>query len=420
MSTAPASWRERAQQWIDRIDHMAARPEDGPDERLNKAILLFLGVFVLAALPAAARAAHSQGARAAAVVLLAGAALCGIAFLHFLARRDRRLFQAVLLGVLLVAPLVAQGLLGGVSAAGTLTLWAALAPLLAVIFYGERGSIPWFGGYIVLGIAAGAWGGELLAASRAELLWYVENLLLITLLYILLRHFVAERARMRAALEREHALLVAEQAKSERLLLNILPAAIAARLKDEHRAIADGFADVTVLFADIVGFTELSARIDATELVALLNDVFSRFDALAEKHGAEKIKTIGDAYMACAGLPVARPDHAQAAAELALDMQQALAAVNAERGLRLDVRIGLNSGPVVAGVIGLRKFIYDLWGDTVNTASRMESHGVPGAIQVSAATAAQLDGRYRLESRGRIVFKGKGELEAFFLRGRAG
>jgi class 3 adenylate cyclase len=416
--TKAARWRRSAQEWIDRIDHLAARPDDSPDERLNKAILLFLGVFLVAALPAAARACAAQGSRAAAAVLLAGAVVSGFALLHFVRTRERGVFQAAALGVLLIVPFTAQWLMGGMEAAGPLSLWAALAPLLAVMFYGERRSIPWFVAYVVLGLGAGIVGGDAFAASRAAILWYTENLLLVTLLYILLRHFVAERARMRAALEREHALLVAEQEKSERLLLNILPAAIAARLKDDHRIIADGFADVSVLFADIVGFTELSSRTGAPQLVALLNDLFSRFDALVEKHGAEKIKTIGDAYMACTGLPVERADHARVIADLALDMRQAMAGFNADHGLQLDVRIGVNSGPVVAGVIGLRKFIYDLWGDTVNVASRMESHGKPGAIQISETTRAQLDDRYAVEPRGRIAVKGKGETETFFLTGR--
>ncbi|MDP6945245.1 MAG: adenylate/guanylate cyclase domain-containing protein, partial [Myxococcota bacterium] len=190
-------------------------------------------------------------------------------------------------------------------------------------------------------------------------------------------------------------------------------------LKDEDRTIADGFDLVTVLFADIVGFTALSARVRPDELVAMLNRVFSAFDEAAERHGIEKIKTIGDAYMAAAGLPQAQPEQAEAMAAMALEMQGALKTLNVEMSTDLDIRIGIHSGPVVAGVIGKRKFIYDLWGDTVNVASRMESHGEPGAIQVSGAVHDMLGERWRFEPRGEIQVKGKGPMATYFLLGRA-
>jgi class 3 adenylate cyclase len=206
------------------------------------------------------------------------------------------------------------------------------------------------------------------------------------------------------------------------LLLNILPGAISERLKttqgagDERAAIADGFAEVTVLFADIVGFTELSQRLDPAALVKMLNRIFSAFDDLAEKLGLEKIKTIGDCYMVASGLPTPRPDHAQAAAHMALGMRDALVRVNEESGYALHLRIGLHSGPVVAGVIGKRKFIYDLWGDTVNTASRMESSGVVDEIQVTREVHDRVGGEFEMEARGTIKVKGKGEMETFLLK----
>jgi class 3 adenylate cyclase len=206
-----------------------------------------------------------------------------------------------------------------------------------------------------------------------------------------------------------------ERERSERLLLNILPASIAARLKASDAAIADHSDEVTVLFADIVGFTPLSARKTPHALVQLLDRVFTEFDALAEMHGLEKIKTIGDAYMAVAGLPERRADHAQAAARMAQGMLEAVARIAAETGEALSVRVGLHSGPVVAGVIGRKKFIYDLWGDTVNTASRMESHGVPGAVHCSAETAALLQPGFRLDARGALQVEGKGEMHTFLL-----
>jgi class 3 adenylate cyclase len=233
-----------------------------------------------------------------------------------------------------------------------------------------------------------------------------------------MRFFIDEREKAQAALEAEHRALVREQARSESLLLNILPAPIARRLKDSPGTIADGFAEVSILFGDIVGFTPLSKTVSPERLVEILNELFSRFDALAEKHGVEKIKTIGDAYMVCSGLPVPRADHAEALAEMALDMRRAVEEHNRKFGTTLNMRIGVNSGPVVAGVIGLKKFIYDLWGDTVNAASRMESHGVPGGIHVTAATAELLRERYELEDRGVIEVKGIGKMNTFLLKGR--
>jgi len=209
-----------------------------------------------------------------------------------------------------------------------------------------------------------------------------------------------------------------ERAKSEQLLLNILPEAVVEQLKREHRTIAEHFAEVSVLFADIVGFTELSRGIPPDGLVTMLNQIFSEFDYLAEKHGLEKIKTIGDSYMVVGGLPLERIDHLEAIAEMALDMQAAIARFRHINQRPLQMRIGINTGPVIAGVIGIKKFIYDLWGDTVNTASRMESHGVAGAIQVTEPVYNRLKSRYDLENRGEIEVKGKGRMNVYLLKGK--
>jgi adenylate cyclase len=228
---------------------------------------------------------------------------------------------------------------------------------------------------------------------------------------------VATRGMFRDITQRvqaEAALLI-EQDRAERLLLNILPAAIAERLKQDERTIAEDFAEVTVLFADIVGFTELSTQTAPTELVELLNMIFSEFDRLAEQHGVEKIKTIGDAYMVAGGLPVPKENHAEAIAQMALDMQAAIAQFSTQTGKPLSIRIGINTGPVVAGVIGKKKFSYDLWGDTVNIASRMESQSWPGYIQVSESTYKRLRKQYLFKERGRIYIKGKGEMTTYFL-----
>jgi len=256
----------------------------------------------------------------------------------------------------------------------------------------------------------------------AEVLIRVYNMLEVRLLHL-------ETKRL-------YARVVAEQRVSERLLLNVLPQAIAERLKKQSGAIADSllevigdnnlpliadsFPDVTVVFADIVGFTKFSAEVSPEKLVIFLNEIFSGFDSIADSRGLEKIKTIGDAYMVVAGIPVPATEHAARAAHMALDMMDALTAFNQRNRCTLQMRIGIDTGPAVAGVIGKRKFIYDLWGDTVNTASRMESHGIPGRIQVTDFTRQGLSETFMLEERGIIDVKGKGEMHTWFLNGRQG
>ena len=219
-------------------------------------------------------------------------------------------------------------------------------------------------------------------------------------------------------LEKNAAALGQERETVERLLLNVLPESIAARLKLDEGAIAELFDDVTILFADIVGFTPLSLRLTPVEVVNLLNQIFSEFDAIAEKLGLEKIKTIGDAYMVAGGLPIPRPDHAEAIADMALAMLDSVDHVQQQYPEEFRIRLGINSGTVVAGVIGTHKFIYDLWGDTVNVASRMESHGEPGKIQVTEATYERLKQRYNFQERGMVALKGRGEMKSYWLIGK--
>lgn len=235
------------------------------------------------------------------------------------------------------------------------------------------------------------------------------------------------QARIQASLDKKRwrdkeqaylAEIEAERAKSEQLLLNILPPTIAERLKQGEQVIVDSFREVTVLFADIVGFTPLSAQISPEALVAFLNKIFSTFDGLAAQYSLEKIKTIGDAYMVVGGLPDAHADHAHAIADMALAMRQAVANLAAEQQQPFDIRIGIHTGPAVAGVIGTTKFSYDLWGDTVNTASRMESHSLAGHIQVGVETYRLLQADYKFETRGNIEMKGKGQVETYFLLNR--
>ena len=214
--------------------------------------------------------------------------------------------------------------------------------------------------------------------------------------------------------------LEAERRRSDALLLNVLPAAIAERLKAGEAAIADQHSEASVLFADICDFTDLSSRLSPDELVALLNEVFTGFDEVAREKGIEKIKTVGDAYMAVAGLPVPQPDHLERIADTALAMRERLGRLNRLQAGELDLRIGISTGPVVAGVIGQSKFSYDLWGDTVNTASRMETHGVVGRIQVTERVFERLSDRYLFEPRGEIDVKGKGRMRTWWLEGKAG
>jgi adenylate cyclase len=220
---------------------------------------------------------------------------------------------------------------------------------------------------------------------------------------------VINRAERNLALERD---------RSDGLLNNILPGPIAERLKLSPATIADDFGETSILFADIVGFTKYTEKVSADKLIGLLNSIFTEFDDLSDKYDAEKIKTIGDAYMVVAGVPVNCADHAERLADMALDMQEVLARYNKATGQDFQIRVGIHSGPVIAGVIGKKKFAYDLWGDSVNTAARMESHGIPGEIQVTEATFGILSAKYQLEERGMIDIKGKGPMRTYLLRGR--
>ena len=232
------------------------------------------------------------------------------------------------------------------------------------------------------------------------------------------KHLRDQNALRMRQLKRQHEQLSEEQEKTEQLLLNILPKKIAGRLKSGEARIADACPSVSVLFADMVGFTKMTRTITATALVEMLGDLFSRFDLITERHGLEKIKTIGDCYMLVGGLPNHRDDHAHAVADTAIEMVKALQRINEKNGTELAMRIGIHSGPVVAGVIGKIKFTYDLWGDTVNVASRMESSGMPGRIHLSEQTRSTLDSHFLLEERGMVECKGLGQVKTFFLNGR--
>lgn len=350
-----------------------------------------------------------------------GAALPPLAFAGIVAlslalyRWHRRyaLLRDNILVLMIPLPLLVQVALGGFASSGAVVMWSVIAVFGALVLAGARAAAIWLAVFLVE-LALAALIDPMLSHSNqlpAEVVtaFFALNIgALSAIALAILATFLVQR-------DRAMALLAAEQERSESLLLNVLPKEIAPRLKAGESPIADAYPEATVLFADIVGFTGLSERLDADEMVAVLNEVFCRFDLLAEKHGVEKIRTMGDNYMCVAGVPRPRPDHAQAVARLALDMRSFLSELHGRGDGRIEMRIGINSGPCVGGVIGLRKFVFDIWGDPVNTASRMESHGAAGRIQIAEPTYLLLRNEFDCEPRGTIDVKGKGPMATWFL-----
>ena len=395
---------------LDRILALGARPTDDHELRLRKSalVLLALSITVLATIWVLTYLA--LGLPQAAAIPFAYQVI-SLASVAYLARTGSfAVLRAIQIAAITLLPFALQWALGGFENSSAMMVWAFTGPLSALVFYGTRGAVVVFAGYLGLALASGLV-DPLLAADapplpeQLRLAFYVLNIGGVSMVT-----FAALLFFVRA--------LGAERGRSERLLHNVLPPPIAERLKRGEATIADDHPSVTVLFADVAGFTPLARRAEASEVIAILNRVFTAFDELAARHGLEKIKTIGDEYMAVAGAPAALPDHAAAAADMALDMLAVLDDCATELGHPLQLRVGLHSGPAVAGVIGTRKFAYDLWGDAVNLASRMESHGVAGRIQVSDAVRSELEGRFVFEPRGPIEVKGVGEMETWFLVGR--
>ncbi|WP_088178030.1 adenylate/guanylate cyclase domain-containing protein [Methylovorus sp. MM2] len=326
-------------------------------------------------------------------------------------------FTFIQLVMLLVMPYFMQWLIGGFSASSGVAIWAILSPVGALMILGARQSTPWF--VLFIGLAGISWylnplfaGNALPIPTHLKDIFSVINMAgLSVILYIVMRYFQSQKAKVLDA-------LAIEKARSEQLLLSIFPQSVADSLKISDAHIAEHHDAVTIMFADLVDFTGVSADMSPADLVNLLNQVFSRFDELTEKYALEKIKTIGDSYMVVGGVPVSRPDHAAAVVNMALEISGILAEVSAATGKKLSMRIGINSGPVVAGVIGHSKFSYDLWGDTVNLASRMEQLAIPNTIQVTEATYQLLQNEYIFETRGLISVKGKGEVLAYILKGK--
>ena len=326
----------------------------------------------------------------------------------------RFLLVTQLLDVLLTTT-SGQMFVGGFLPSGGVALWGILAPLGALVFLEVRHAIRWFVAFVLVFLVTGV-AGEVFFLDAGFPAWFPSTMLALNIVgagaisFTLLASFAKQRNEALAALR-------VEQEKSDLLLMNILPRSIAERLKAASQTIADHFDAASILFADVVDFTPLSQRLSPAEVVGILDRLFSRFDTLVERCGLEKIKTIGDCYMAAAGVPDPISDHARRAALLALDMREAIATSTVGDVSGLELRIGINSGPVTAGVIGSKRFLYDLWGDAVNTASRMESQGTSGEIQITRATYELLRDEFDCRPRGTIEVKGKGQMETWYLVG---
>jgi adenylate cyclase len=394
----------------------AARAEDDEDTRLQKSLLLAAAcTFAVAGLIWALMYLATGQWRPALIPLLYSLITTGSISAYVVTRRYH-LFRFSQLGLMLLLPWTLQLSLGGFTGGSAVVIWSWAAVMGALLFAEVRQARWWLAGFIALVVLAGLIESVRpmdSATSRLVTFLFVGNIVGVSVItFALTYHFVAQKDRFLA-------LLRMEQEKSERLLLNILPSEIARQLKDSDGTIAQRFDSSTVLFADVVNFTPLSGRLPPEELVELLNEVFSHFDTLVERHGLEKIKTIGDRYMAAAGVPLPREDHATAATEMALQMLDYIygRAFGAGRH-KLELRVGINSGPLVAGVIGRKKFIYDLWGDTVNVASRMESQGVSGRVQVSRLTYELIRDDFECEPQSTLSVKGKGDMEVWHVTGR--
>jgi len=396
-----------------RLSGIGADPRDDEELRQRKALLVLISVLILPI-------SLIWGS----VYLAFGSPVGYVPFVYFLIllgaiavfARTRNFVMLLLVAQLdiLFAPNLSMIPLGGFLPAAGVGLWGILAPMGALVFGDIRAAIRWFVAFLIVFLGSGALGAAFGGISPAPPEWFTSVMLALnitvggSIVFTLLALFAYQRQEALVALR-------GEQARAENLLLSILPSSIAEKLKAEPQTIADQFTSASILFADVVDFTPRSEHLPPAEVVGMLDQLFGHFDTLAERYGLEKIKTIGDCYMVAAGVPTPRTDHARVLALLALDMLNAVRAGEAVGDLGLELRIGLNSGPVVAGVIGRKRFLYDLWGDAVNIASRMETFGTPGHIQITQATYELLKDEFRCEARGTVSVKGKGEMETWYL-----
>ena len=390
-----------------RLSAIGAQPGDDQETRLRKALLVLIS---LAILPIALFWGVLYLALDSVVgyIPLVYAAILAVAVAIFARTRNAEFLLRVNLIDIILAPTLSMIPLGGFIGASAVGIWGILAPMGALVFSGVRSSIRWYAAWVLIFMTCGIL-GQLFGGPSGLPDWFTTTMLALnvvvggTFVFALLAFFAQQR--------------LDAQERADNLLLNILPRSIAEKLKDRPQTIADQFSAASILFADVADFTPTVEKLQPAEVVGLLDQLFSRFDTLTEKYELEKIKTIGDCYMAAAGIPTPRPDHARALALLALDMLEVMRTDKAVTDLDLQLRIGINSGPVVAGVIGRKRFLYDLWGDAVNIASRMESHGTPGRIQISGATYDLLRDEFECEPRGPVAVKGKGEMDTWYLLG---
>src|SRR5437867_6192282 len=364
-----------------RLMLVGADPLDDEDLRARKALLVLISVLILPVAAVWGALYLAFGSPVGAVPLVYFGILLG-AIAVFSRTRDFPWLLRVGQVDILLAPTLSMIPLGGFLDSGGVGLWGILAPLGALVFSNVGSAARWYVAYVAVFLGSGI-AGEIIGPVWSPVPgWFTSTMLALniavggTIVFTLLAVFASQRREALTALREE-------QAKAENLLLNILPRSIADKLKAQTQPIADQFESASILFADVVDFTPWSERLQPAEVVGYLDHLFSHFDALAERYELEKIKTIGDCYMVAAGVPTPRTDHARALALMALDMLEAMRSNDELGHLGLELRAGINSGPVVAGVIGRKRFLYDLWGDVVNTASRMESYGARGRIQIS-------------------------------------
>jgi adenylate cyclase len=404
----------RIARWAALLARIGADPGDDDELRQKKSLLVLLAILILPVSIVWGGLYLGFGSLVG-VVPFVYFAVSLASLVAFARTRRFHLLLVTQLVDILVTTTAGQMLVGGFLPSGGVGLWGGLAPLGALVFLEVRLAVRWFGAFLVVFVLTGL-AGEVLFSDADLPDAFIGTMLALNIIgsasvaFTLLASFAHQRNVALAALR-------AEQEKSEVLLLNILPRPIAQRLKAAAYPIADHFAAASILFADVVDFTPLAQRLPPAQMVGILDQLFSRFDVLVERHGLEKIKTIGDCYMAASGVPSPCPDHARRVALLALEMRVVLATSPLAGQPGLELRIGINSGPVVAGVIGTKRFLYDLWGDAVNTASRMESHGTPGEIQITRATYELLKDEFVCRRRGTILVKGKGEMETWYLEG---
>jgi guanylate cyclase len=398
-----------------RLALIGVDPVDDDERRFRKALLVVVAVLILPISLVWGTLYLALGTPAGLIAYLYfGFSVAAI--LVFARTRDADAFLRTELIAILLAPTLSMAFVGGFVASGGVGLWGILGPLGALVFGGWRSGLRWFAAFVAVFLMSGL-AGEIYGGLSELPRWFQSVMIALNVtvggavVFTLLALFAKQREEALNALQ-------IEQAKAENLLLNILPRSIAEKLKTSTQTIADQFSSASILFADVVDFTPLSEGLPPGEVVGILDHLFSHFDTLAERYGLEKIKTIGDCYMVAAGVPSPRADHARALALMALDMIEATRSGNDVGHLGLELRIGINSGPVVAGVIGRKRFLYDLWGDAVNTASRMESQGTPGRIQITRATFELLADEFECEPRGTIKIKGKGEMEVWHVLGR--